>query len=101
MGKKRGGTLIHALEKRLRERERERENGSRRAMPLNLLKITLYGLASSYLHLFPFFSHLRGHTLDPSVHALCVYMQRQKKQGSRQAKKETKEIGRAWKEHTN
>ena len=25
MGKKRGGTLIHALEKRLRERERERE----------------------------------------------------------------------------
>ena len=79
-------TLIHALEKR--HRERERENHSRGARPPNLLNIALCELASSCLHLCPFCSCLRGRTLAPSLFTPCVYIQRQKKQASRQAKKQ-------------
>ena len=61
------GTLIHALEKRLRERERE--DRSRVVRLLNLLIIALCGLASSCLRTYPFFSHLGCHSLTPSVHA--------------------------------
>ena len=57
------GTLIHALEKRLREREREDHSAG--ARPLNLLNIALHGLASLYLHLCPFYLHLGGRTLAP------------------------------------
>ena len=45
-------------------------------------------IASSRLHPFPFWACLGGHTLAPSIHAPCVYMQGQKKQGSRQARKQ-------------
>ena len=55
------GTLIHALEKRLREREREDCFGG--ARPPNLLNIALCGLAPFCLHPFPFCSHLGGRTL--------------------------------------
>ena len=52
-----GGTLIHALEKRLREREREREkegeSHSGGARPPNLLNIAFNGLASLTLLLVP------------------------------------------------
>ena len=69
-------TLIHALEKRLRERERENYFGG--ARPPNLLIIAPCGLTSSYLDPCPFCSQLGGRTLTPSVHAPCMYMQRQK-----------------------
>ena len=81
MGTRRGGTLIHALEKRLREREREDRSGGDR--PLNLLNIALCGLASSCLHSCPFCLRLGGRTLTSSVLALSVYMQRQKKQANK------------------
>ena len=55
MGTRRGGTLIHALEKRLREREREDRSGV--ARPLNLLYIALCGLASLPFLLAPKSSH--------------------------------------------
>ena len=51
--------------------------------------------------IYPLCLRLGGRTLAPNVHAPCVYMQRQKKHGSKQAKKETKETERACKEHTN
>ena len=80
------GTLIYALEKRLKERERE--NRFREARPHNLLIIALCGLASFCFHPCPFCLHLGSRTLAPSILAPCVYMQRQK---SRQAKKQIKE----------
>ena len=83
-GTKRGGTLIHALEKRLRERERE--NHSRGARPPNLLNIAFCGLTSTCLHPCPFRLRLGGCTLAPSFRAPCVYMQRQKRQASKQEK---------------
>jgi len=99
-GTRRGGTLIHAIEKRLIERKEEK-TALEGARPTNLLNIALYGLASSCLHLCPFCSRLGGHTLAPNVHDPCAYVQKQKKHCSRQVKKETKEIGKACKEHSN
>ena len=99
-GTRRGGTLIHALEKSLRER-REEKTALEGARPPNLLNIAIYGLAFSCLHLCHFCSHLRGRPLAISVHAPRVYVQKQKKHLSKQAKKKTKEIGKACKEHTN
>ena len=78
------GTLIHALEKRLRERERE--NRFVRARPPNILKIALCGLASSCFHPCPLYLCLRGRTFTPCIHVPCVYMQRQKRQASKQEK---------------
>ena len=80
------GTLIYALEKRLKERERENRFGE--ARPHNLLIIALCGLASFCFHPCLFCLHLRNRTVAPSILAPCVYMQRQK---SRQAKKRIKE----------
>ena len=80
--------LIYALEKRLREKEREDRSGG--AKPLSLIIIAIYGLGSSCLHPCPFCSCLGARTPAPSVLAPCVYMQRQKKQASRQAKKQIK-----------
>ena len=80
--------LIHALEKRLRERERE--DRSRGAKPLGLMIIALYGLGSSCLHPCPFCSLLGARTPAPSILAPCLYMQRQKKHTNRQAKKQMK-----------
>ena len=81
------GTLIHALEKRLRERDRENHFGG--ARPPNLLKIPLRGLASSCLHPCPFCLRLEGRALTPSILAPYVYMQKTRKQTSMQAKEET------------
>ena len=83
------------------QREGERENHLGGARPPNLLNISLCELASSCLHPCHFYLSLGGCTLAPSANAPCVYMQRQKKQVSRQAKEKTREIGRACKEHTN
>ena len=50
LGTRRRGTLIHAIEKKLREREREREREKplrRELGPPNLLNISLCGIASS------------------------------------------------------
>ena len=69
------GTLIHALEKRLKERERE--DYFRGARPPNLLNVALCGLASSCLHPCPFYLRLGGCTLALRTLTLCVYMQRQ------------------------
>ena len=78
-------TLIHALEKGLKERERgDRFGGAR---PPNSLIIALCRLASSCLHSCTFCSQLGGRTHAPSILAPCVYMERQKKQASRQAEK--------------
>ena len=79
------------LRKRLREREREREREPLgEARPPNLLNIALCGLTSTCLHPCPFFFCLGGHTLTPSVHAPSVYMQWQRKQASKQVKKQVK-----------
>ena len=83
------GTLIYALEKRLKERERENRFG--KARPSNLLIIALCELASFCFHPCPFWLCLGSRTLAPSILAPCVYMQRPKKQANRQAKKQTKE----------
>ena len=66
------GTLIYALEKRLKERERENRFG--KARPPNLLIIALCGLASFYLHPCPFFLFLGSRTLPSSILTLCVYI---------------------------
>ena len=87
--------------RKVAQREGERENHFRGASPPNLLNIALCGLVTSCLNPCPFCLHLGGCTLAPKVHAPCVYMQRQKKHRSRQARKKQKEIGRAFKEHTN
>jgi len=79
-------TLIHALEKRLKERERENCSGG--ARPLNLLIIAFCGHAFFCLHPCPFFSCLGNRTLAQSILAPCLYMQRKKKQVSRKAKKQ-------------
>ena len=71
------GALIHALEKRLREGEKERT--------------TQEGLGLLSIEHCPFCLHLGGRTLTPSVRAPCMYMQRQKKLASRQARKQWKE----------
>ena len=65
------------------ERERERDKPHGEAKPHNLLNIDLFGLASSYLHPCPFCSCLGSHAFASSV-----YMQWQRKQASRQAKKQ-------------
>ena len=73
----------------------------REARPLNLLNIALFRLASSYLHPCPYCSRLGSRALVPSILAPCVYMERPKKQASRQAKKQTNEIGKACKEQAS
>ena len=78
-------TLIHALEKGLKERERgDRFGGAR---PPNSLIIALCRLASSCLHSCTFYLQLGGRTHAPSILTPCVSMQRQKKRASRQAEK--------------
>ena len=57
-------------------------------MPPNLLNISLCGLAPFCLHPCPFCPRLGGCALTASVLAPYVYMQRQKKQASKQAKKQ-------------
>ena len=74
-------------------RERQRENHLGGARPPNLLNIALCVLVSSCLHLCPFCLCLGGRTLAPSVYAPCVYMQRQKKHDSRQARKKQRRQG--------
>ena len=83
------GTLIYALEKRLKDRERENRFGE--ARPPNLLIIALCELASFCFHPCPFCLCLGSHILAPSILTPCVYMQRPKKQANRQVKKQTKE----------
>ena len=68
-GTRSGGTLIHALEKRLKERERENYSGGARSP--NLLIIALCGLASLPFLLVPKRSHPCSKCLAP-----YVYMQR-------------------------
>ena len=88
------GTLIHALEKRLREKEKK--TALKGLGPLIYWSFPFVGL-----HPYPFCLHLGGHTLAPSILAPCVYMERPKKQASRQAKKQTNEIGKACKEQAS
>ena len=78
-------------------REREKEKTTLEGLgPLIYWTLPFVGL-----HPYPFCLCLGGLTFAPNVHAPCVYIQRQKKHGSRQAKKETKKTKRACKEHTN
>ena len=90
MGTKRGGTLIHALKKRLRERERE--DRSRVARPPNLLYIALCGLASLPFLLTP----RRLYPCSKRPRSMRVHAKR-KKQASRQAKKQMEEKA-CWKQ---
>ena len=68
-------------------REGERCNHSRRLGLLIYWTLPFVGL-SSCLHPCPFCLRLGGCALSPSVHAPRVYMQWQRKQASRQAKKQ-------------
>ena len=75
------GTLIHALEKMLREREREDRSGGDR--PFNLLNIALCGLASLPFLLVPKRSH-------PCFNCPCsMRVHVKKKETSQETSKET------------
>ena len=69
-------------------------------MANNLFSISLCGLASSYLHPCPLVVPNRSHPCSKCPCSMHVHA-KTKKQAIRQAKIETKEIGKACKEHTN
>ena len=73
-GTRRGGTLIHALEKRLREREKEKTTQEGLG-PIIYWTFPFVGLHLLACTLTPFCLHLGGCTLTPSIYASCVYMQ--------------------------
>ena len=80
---------------------RQKDITTRGGQASNLLNIALFGLYV-FLHAsLPFLLAIGGHALTPSLLTPCVYMQQIGKQASKQAKKETKEIRRACKDHTN
>ena len=80
------GTLIHDLEKRLRERKREDRSGGTR--PPNLLNIALCGLASSCLHPYPFLlTPRRSYPCSQHPRSVCVHATN--KETNQQTSKET------------
>ena len=91
MGTRRGGTLIHALEKRLREREREDRSGV--ARPPNLLIIAPYGLASLSFLLMPMRSHLCSKSpCSIRVHATIKEISQQTSKGRNRGNRESMQI---------
>ena len=80
------GTLIYALEKRLRERKKE--NCSGRARPHNLLNIAPWWACIFLLAFLPFLVvPRRSHPCSNCPHSLCVYVNT--KETSLQTSKET------------
>ena len=68
-----GGTLIHALVKRLRKREGKRKPFEE-VKPPNLLNVSLCGLASSCLHPYPFLlAPRKSHPCSKCPCSKCVH----------------------------